>query len=183
MEKKHEKDLPTINIEDIEIEHLDKPKKLKDVSPKKHSIIKSKPTTEVKALDSTNPKRKSPLYFKKKTLRRTTSQKFKPIQSDDESIDEKQMEGVFISEKKPGWMAKSIKTPINQWRKQEGDEPLRHSPTRRDRLVKEWNKKCGKMVPFGGKKKTLKRKARKGTKVITKRAKINNYKKKYYTKK
>uniref|UniRef100_A0A6C0L2Y5 Uncharacterized protein n=1 Tax=viral metagenome TaxID=1070528 RepID=A0A6C0L2Y5_9ZZZZ len=185
MEKKHEKNLPRIDIEEIEIESLDSPKVLKNVSIKKHSIIKSKPTKEVKAPDFPNPKRKSPLYFKKKPLRRTTSQKFKPISSDDESIDENQMEGVLIEEEAHGLMGKVRKTPINQWRRKEGDEPLRYSLTQRDKLVRERNKKSGKMIPFGGKKKkTLRRKQRKqsGQNLVTKRVKTKKNKR-YYTKK
>ena len=44
------------------------------------------------------------------------------------------------------------KSPIDDIRKRRGDSPLMYSQNLREKLIRERNKKSGKMVPFGGKK-------------------------------
>jgi len=151
-----------------------------DSQPKEFKPINEK--------ESKNYKRKSPLYFKKK-LRRNVSQKFKPEEEADAiPLYEKDEEHFNEEEQKVTEYDDSEEertSPINDIRKKRGDSPLMYSQNQRDKLVRERNKKSGKMVPFGGKKKkTLRRKPRKqsGQNLVTKRVKTKKNKR-YYTKK
>lgn len=102
-----------------------------------------------------NYKRNSPLYFKKK-LRRSATQKFKPeeeadaiplYEKDEEHFDEEEQKVTEYDDSE-----EERKSPIDDIRKRRGDSPLMHSQNLREKLVRERNKKSGKMVPFGGKK-------------------------------
>lgn len=148
-----------------------------DSEPKEFKPINKK--------ESKNYKRKSPLYFKKK-LRRNVSQKFKPeeeadaiplYEKDEQHFDEEEQKVTEYDDSE-----EERKSPINDIRKKRGDSPLMYSQNQRDKLVRERNKKSGKMVPFGGKKKkTLRRKVNR-TYARTKRVKTKKNKR-YYTKK
>lgn len=148
-----------------------------DSQPKEFKPINEK--------ESKNYKRKSPLYFKKK-LRRNVSQKFKPeeeadaiplYEKDEQHFDEEEQKVTEYDDSE-----EERKSPINDIRKKRGDSPLMYSQNQRDKLVRERNKKSGKMVPFGGKKKkTLRRKVNR-TYARTKRVKTKKNKR-YYTKK
>lgn len=148
-----------------------------DSEPKEFKPINEK--------ESKNYKRKSPLYFKKK-LRRNVSQKFKPeeeadaiplYEKDEQHFNEEEQKVTEYDDSE-----EERKSPINDIRKKRGDSPLMYSQNQRDKLVRERNKKSGKMVPFGGKKKkTLRRKVNR-TYARTKRVKTKKNKR-YYTKK
>ena len=144
-----------------------------DSQPKEFKPINEK--------ESKNYKRKSPLYFKKK-LRRNVSQKFKPeeeadaiplYEKDEEHFNEEEQKVTEYDDSE-----EERKSPIDDIRKRRGDSPLMYSQNLREKLIRERNKKSGKMVPFGGKK--TRRASRPSPR--TKRVKTKK-KKRYITKK
>ena len=179
--KRHKRD---IELELLELGNLSIESSHKE--EKTRPAILTKEFKPINVQKFKNYKKASPLYFKK--LRRNVSQKFKPEEETDAIPLYKKDQKHFNEEEQRVTeydnSDEERKSPINDIRKRRGDSPLMYSLNQRDKLIRERNKETGRMTPFGGKKKkTLRKKPRKQSKVLTKRVGRTNNNKRYITKK